>query len=479
MTVSYRVITGSTGTSTGNRDIVLGGWAETPVAAIVIVTEATAFNSEVIDSVMAIGFTDGTTTNSVGYSNEDGQANTDCARFVDINTFNKLLNNGTTAFTNVGTITLISGGIRINWSVNSGSDYKLIVIAIAGDVTAVVGQAGLGASPLNVTHASGVASEAVFMAAGNGATGTSAKMSLGFWAADSNTNRCFNIQERDNQSVGTAFNTLWTDSIADGQFWNLANYRRFACSQWVDGFTLTTIAGTTSAGFGNYLSLNYTDSGASEGTDVGTITTPTSTGDASVTGLGFRPGLVLIGSTFLSSVDAQAADSSASCAGIGAFADNAEASACTNSEDGAATTGTNSHINTEAMDLLADPGLSPRQITAAFTSMDADGFTLNYNPVDATGRKWFYIALGGGGAPPEPFPVAAVFKPKRRQVHRNLFKPKRAYLPIFTPQDYDICTSGNWSSTINFAACDTLSLELDGPATNDIKASVTLELEET
>ena len=41
--------------------------------------------------------------------------------------------------------------------------------------------------------------------------------------------------------------------------------------------------------------------------------------------------------------------------------------------------------------------------------------------------------------------------------------------------NFDVCTSGSWSSTVSFADCDQLSLELDGPATNDIRASVTIE----
>lgn len=40
------------------------------------------------------------------------------------------------------------------------------------------------------------------------------------------------------------------------------------------------------------------------------------------------------------------------------------------------------------------------------------------------------------------------------------------------------CTSGAWSSVVSFAPCDTFRLVLDGPATDDPKASVTVEFEE-
>ncbi len=41
------------------------------------------------------------------------------------------------------------------------------------------------------------------------------------------------------------------------------------------------------------------------------------------------------------------------------------------------------------------------------------------------------------------------------------------------------CTDGAWSSVVTFAACDSYRLVLDGPLTDSVKASVTVEFEET
>ncbi len=226
------------------------------------------------------------------------------------------------------------------------------------------------------------------------------------------------------------------------------------------------------------MSLNFSDSGDPVDCHVGTIQTPNSTGPTSQseTAPGFEPGLVMLGMGMTNSFGTLFQNALAGAWGAGAFTIDDEFSCCTTDEDGAPTTNTSCLIDQVAGRCLADdqnPGVS-----AAFNAMIANGFTLDYTSgASWLQRDWVYIAFENIAA--VIFPAEAVFKPKRRQVHRNLFKSKRAFLPIFTPHDYDVCTSGNWSSTISFAACDTLSLELDGPATNDIKASVTIELEET
>lgn len=46
------------------------------------------------------------------------------------------------------------------------------------------------------------------------------------------------------------------------------------------------------------------------------------------------------------------------------------------------------------------------------------------------------------------------------------------------PSAVIVCTSGAWSAVVSFLPCDDYRLELDGPAADQVKASVNMEFEE-
>lgn len=72
-------------------------------------------------------------------------------------------------------------------------------------------------------------------------------------------------------------------------------------------------------------------------------------------------------------------------------------------------------------------------------------------------------------------------------VTRPSFRPRIFIRPptlvvvfsVVTPPTVTVCTSGAWSSTIVFVACDSYRLEIDGGATDNAKVSITMELEES
>ena len=397
MTVTYKVFTGSTGTSTGNRDITYGGWGETPKAAIIVVTEATAFGSETDGLTFAICLADGTTTASICSTSQHNVGTSNCWQNMDSDSFVKDQPDGAGTTDFDGTVSFIAGGIRINFSDAPSADFKVMVIAWAGDLTAVVNTATtLNTTPINVTHASGVSSEVVFaVELSTASSDVHSKVALGVWADGNSGNRCYNFQDQDNFASTRVRNHIRSALIVDGGQLGGTNRRKYACSQHADGFTLTQVgADTIAAGNLHTLSLNFSDSGDAVDTEVGAITTPTSTGTSAVSGIGFNPGLVIIGSTWIDTEDTLIDDDDAGSVGLGAFTADDEASMCNAAQDAAATTDTSSHAsNSAAMHLLGDPSVDPRIIVAAFDSMDAGGFTLDFNPVDSTGRKWWYLAF--------------------------------------------------------------------------------------
>lgn len=121
---------------------------------------------------------------------------------------------------------------------------------------------------------------------------------------------------------------------------------------------------------------------------VGTSTVPTSTGTKAVTDVGFQPKCVL---PFGLGCNANGA-ATYSVLGLGACTSSAQATVSVMSDHGLTTSVTRRrHTASAAIDHLN--GTSPA-ITGAYSSLDADGFTLNWNPTVGT-YILNHICLGG------------------------------------------------------------------------------------
>lgn len=125
----------------------------------------------------------------------------------------------------------------------------------------------------------------------------------------------------------------------------------------------------------------------------GTITTPTSTGNASVTGLGFTPKVIILYSSSVSSV-AQGV-----IYGFGAATSSSARWTIGIGEDqggGSANNFARGLKSTKCLTVVQSTGLTPTvYLEADLVSMDADGFTLNWTTVQASGMPVYYLALGG------------------------------------------------------------------------------------
>jgi hypothetical protein len=122
----------------------------------------------------------------------------------------------------------------------------------------------------------------------------------------------------------------------------------------------------------------------------GQITQPTSTGNAAFTGVGFVPKVIIL----------FASDKTAD----GSAINNAlYRGMATSTSNRIALAGVATQYGTEVNDRYANSGkcfvivttANAILVSADLVSFDADGFTLNFDTVDATARKINYIALGG------------------------------------------------------------------------------------
>lgn len=125
----------------------------------------------------------------------------------------------------------------------------------------------------------------------------------------------------------------------------------------------------------------------------GTFDTPAATGSFGVTGVGFLPKLVIIWGA------PQGTGTSVNDVtwSFGAAVSSSERFCCAMAEDFGDTTMDNARWVSESLVLRI---INPTTNTAAtveadFTSMDSDGFTLNFTIASATAHRFNYLALGG------------------------------------------------------------------------------------
>jgi len=157
-----------------------------------------------------------------------------------------------------------------------------------------------------------------------------------------------------------------------------------------DGFTLNHTVASAFAEIIGYIAIKGPSVKSSS------ITQKTSTGSQAYTGVGFKPGLLLLRS--VSTTGTTATTSALITYGAASGASN-EAGVAFVDVNAQATTSSDTRSNSAAI-LTNIGGTAPTlQAEADLTSFDADGFTFNYTTADATARVYYYMALeeGTGG----------------------------------------------------------------------------------
>ena len=127
-----------------------------------------------------------------------------------------------------------------------------------------------------------------------------------------------------------------------------------------------------------YLALDL----AGTGTDLRTLTTPTSTGDDTINDAGFTPGLLIESLTKADATDTLETDSDANSMQIGASDGTNEFSVCAVDENAAATTNTFSVATANLIDLDDSSSGTAAHLIDSSTSFISGGRTHDYPTVD-------------------------------------------------------------------------------------------------
>jgi hypothetical protein len=177
-----------------------------------------------------------------------------------------------------------------------------------------------------------------------------------------------------------------------------------------DGLTINfdTWAGpsTTNGATGNTV---YALCLAGINTFAGSLAQKTSTGSQSVTGVGFQPSAILFGSA-----GKTAGTTIVSGNQIYHFTggtDGTNSSVTAVSDNNTANTILD---RTKCLAYIADGVISSAAALASFTSMDTDGFTVNWTAADATARQNLFFAIGAVGAAAPA--VGTTFQPHRMPI---------------------------------------------------------------
>ncbi len=181
---------------------------------------------------------------------------------------------------------------------------------------------------------------------------------------------------------------------------SLGGTRAAEITSWTaTGFVMTTRVSSGSITL-HYLAVKLP---AGRSVDVGTIDTKGgSTGTKAYTGVGFEPSHLMLVGGMIDTVDSEKTDTQAGAIffGMPIVGTDNSASYSWSDQDAVAESNTNQVYSRDGLKALNNAGNVG--IMAEPSSLDSDGFTLNYTTVAATARKWTYLAIQTGDRTPKP-----------------------------------------------------------------------------
>ncbi|MHB8707542.1 MAG: hypothetical protein ACYC9I_01575, partial [Desulfuromonadales bacterium] len=160
-----------------------------------------------------------------------------------------------------------------------------------------------------------------------------------------------------------------------------------------DGFTVNWNTAPGASTYVHYIALGGTDLSAY----AGTFNLATGTGAQAVTGVGFQPNFALFLSSYTGAVDTNNAIGMLNIGFTDGTSQGATALAIRDN-DGATTNPVSQQRTDNVLMGLLPSGDPPTQdYLAAFTSFDADGFTVNKSDAPAAATPYYYLALRAPG----------------------------------------------------------------------------------
>lgn len=402
MAATYKVVTGVLGdTASETKDFTSAGFG-TPTGALILVTNANSSSNPQVNAAFTIAFWDGTNLRSSAFYSGSVLDISATARAMSTTTIDcKFTTN--TYFAQY-TVSNITDGIRLTMSYdNTGVERYATVVLFGGSADVDVftftphGTQNSSASKTGLAYRPSL----VFFAGCGGASGVNeaaGMLSYGVVVDDgSNTQRAVLVGSVDNVDTSVTNRRLETNSVG-GQLYNDALTWTGEVAITNDGFDMTTRDGASG---GDDL---YCMAVGLDGQDawLGTLTTPTSTGNNSITAPGFMPALALLSSVAVA-IDTSEAGNQFN---VGATDGIQTRHLSVRDEDNQGTTDTDSEMGAGLVQMRSTADGSDT-VLATLVSFDATGRTYTYSAVlplalygwelllespSVTGNPWYAYA---------------------------------------------------------------------------------------
>lgn len=395
LTAKTNTLTGPS--STGNSATTDPGFQP---KALMIWSGLQTATGAVADAQFGFGVASSTTTENVGgYNSDNGTASSDVVRVFNTAHLIQQYTAGTTTLNvNASLTSFDATGYTLNWETLTTTSPKYNYLALGGsDITNVISGNFAASTSTGNQAVTGVGfqPDIVFFFFGLNTTSVA-----------TNSNTCFGV------GVAKSASQRWAASV--GLQHNVAtmNHRHAfynnAClvhpqagansiealadfvSMDTDGFTINWSDAPGQADLVGYLAIKGGQ------WKVGTDTQKTSTGTKATTGTGFAPQGVLFASNCDTTANSNSVtDNARMMMGVSTGASNNTA-LWTGDQDNVADANASTIMSdTKALVMATEAGASPTtNAEAAISSLDSDGFTLDWTTADATAREFGYVAFG-------------------------------------------------------------------------------------
>lgn len=389
--LAIRTISDTAPSSSSQQDFLIDGMGTTK-GAIAIVSNARIGDGLASYGMLSVGFTDG--TNDVGccYYLQDASTEQHTRSSIYDNCFIKSLYLSESINVSGSLNSFISDGICIDWNLNTSPLLTTQLILFYGDIEVKVGQFTADSTVGSGVSISGLGFEPDFVflttVGGTPANSVGVNQRFGFGAANKAESGIVQgsiaHQVTNRTSPG---NTAVTSQINN----NVAGYNNIEISSFdSDGFTATTVASSVSSNIYNYFAFKHN---GNIKTKIGFIDSPTTSGNYSISGVGFMPQFVLELQSYLESYNTSDTTDLAGPLGIGCSdIDGRQTSHANMSKDNVATSKERGIVATSTSTIYDHDSVSG--ILSTYVSMDRDGYTHNYSQTNPTAKKWIYFAFG-------------------------------------------------------------------------------------
>lgn len=403
------VFPGSNATGVDVTTTKLGG--RTPKGCLVFLSNGTtdgpALGSHDSDMCHTFGFTadnaTGITDACSGGGSVDAVASSSTATRYGSTVMARLKDSDTRSFINFDSF--VTNGVKLNYTFDVESGQHAVIMFFAGDdveCSAIEGTFSADTNPQSFTFGgtNPVRPDLLFVTGNGGSLSVNGSIFMHSMGVCSSHNQTIQHQSALGWQIGTgqtdqrAGITLSTDSIYMKHQISSLTYKTPVTSIEPDGFTLTPSAAPGATD--DFYAFGVMVKGAA--TWSGRISSPTSTGDEAYTGVGFEPqGLGFLGSFLTSAQEDALVASGEGCLSycIGLLDDTDQYVHGGFHEDN---TGGDSNAGSiyesTALRIPTEDGTesTSTSLKASLTSLDEDGFTLNYSAVDSAAKR--IIAYG-------------------------------------------------------------------------------------